>query len=82
MKVRWIIIAVVIIIISLFASIAAFANNENGEEVSVEEAKSLLYHAVAYAQVSGPLTSYVIFVSSEGICRASMGKGRWRVGSS
>ena len=50
MKVRWIIIAVVIIIISLFASIAAFASNENNEEVSVEEAKSLLNQAVAYAQ--------------------------------
>jgi hypothetical protein len=49
MKVLWITIAVVIIICSSVA-IAVFASNENNEEVSVEEAASLLNQAVAYAQ--------------------------------
>jgi hypothetical protein len=50
MKVLWITIAVVIIICSSVA-ITVFAGNENDEEVSVEEATSLLNQAVAYAQV-------------------------------
>ncbi len=49
MKVLWMIIAVVIIICAS-VSIAVFAGNGNDEEVSVEEATSLLNQAVAYAQ--------------------------------
>jgi hypothetical protein len=71
MKVRSIIIAVVIIIviISSFASIAAFASNENSEEVSVEEAISLLNQAVAYAQVRD-LDKLYELAGSKGICRS------------
>jgi len=67
MKVLWIVIAVVIIICSSVA-IAVFASNENDEEVSVEEATSLLYHAVAYAQVRD-LDKLCDLCSSNGICR-------------
>ena len=73
MKVLWVIvgivIAVVIIgIICLPWITTTFAGNENDEEVSVEEAKSLLYHAVAYAQVQD-LDKLCDLCSSEGICR-------------
>ncbi|HEY4711112.1 MAG TPA: hypothetical protein VIH69_00285 [Dehalococcoidia bacterium] len=68
MKVRWIIIAVAIIIISLFASIAVFAGNENNEEVSVEEATSLLNQAVAYAQARH-FDKLCELAGSKGICR-------------
>lgn len=49
MRIRWIIIAVVIVICSS-AAIAVFAGNGDDEEVSAEEATSLLNQAVAYAQ--------------------------------
>jgi hypothetical protein len=68
MKVRWIVIAVVIIICS-FAAISVFAGNGNDEEVSVEEATSLLYHAVAYAQVRD-LDKLYELAGSKGICRS------------
>lgn len=48
MKILWMAIAVVMICLAV--TIAAFASNENNEEVSVEEATSLLNQAVAYAQ--------------------------------
>jgi hypothetical protein len=79
MKVRWIIIVVVIIICSS-AAITVFAGSENNEEVSVEEAKSLLYHAVAYAQV-WDLNKLCDLCSSEGICRHQWERagGEWAV---
>jgi len=65
-KVLWIIIAVGII--CLAAAIATFVSNGNNEEVSVEEATSLLYHAVAYAQARD-LDKLCDLCSSNGICR-------------
>jgi hypothetical protein len=66
MRVLWIIIAVVIICLGV--AIHTFLSNENDEEVSVEEATSLLYHAVAYAQVRD-LDKLCDLCSSNGICR-------------
>lgn len=67
MQVLRIIIAVVIIICS-FAAISVFASSENNEEVSVEEATSLLNQAVAYAQARD-LAKLCELASSKGICR-------------
>jgi hypothetical protein len=67
MKVLWITIAVVIIICSSVA-IAVFAGNENDEEISVEEATSLLNQAVAYAQARD-LDKLCELAGSKGICR-------------
>jgi hypothetical protein len=68
MKVLWIIIAVVIIICAS-VSIAVFAGNGNDEEVSVEEATSLLNRAVAYAQARD-LDKFYGIAGSQGICRS------------
>jgi hypothetical protein len=73
-KVRWIIIAVGIICLAVVITTLSVVgwwtsiSNENNEEVSVEEAKSLFYHAVAYAQVRD-LDKLCDLCSSEGICR-------------
>lgn len=67
MKVLWIIIAVVIIVCSS-AAIAVFAGNGNDEEVSVEEATSLLNQAAAYAQARD-LDRLCDLCSSRGICQ-------------
>jgi len=70
MKARWIIISVVItVIISSFASIVAFASNENNEEVNVEEATRLLNQAIAYAQARD-LDKLYELAGSKGICRS------------
>jgi hypothetical protein len=66
MKVLWIIIAVGIICLAV--AIPSFLSNENDEEVSVEEAISLLYQAVAYAQVRD-LDKLCDLCSSNGICQ-------------
>jgi hypothetical protein len=68
MKVLWMIIAVVIIICAS-VSIAVFAGNGNDEEVSVEEATSLLNQAVAYAQ-ERDLDKLYELAGSKGICRS------------
>jgi len=66
MKVRWIIIAVGIIFLAV--AIPTFLSNENNEEVSVEEATSLLNQAVAYAQARD-IDKLCDLCSSNGICR-------------
>jgi hypothetical protein len=68
MKVLWVIIAVVIVICAS-VSITVFAGNGNDEEVSVEEATSLLNQAVAYAQ-ERDLDKLYKLAGSEGICRS------------
>jgi hypothetical protein len=67
-KVLRIIIAVVVIICS-FAAISVFASNENDEEVSVEEATSLLNQAVACTQARD-LAKLCELAGSKGICRS------------
>lgn len=68
MKIRWTIIAAVIMICS-FVAIAVFADNKNNEEIGVEEATSLLNQAVAYAQARD-LDKLYELAGSRGICRS------------
>ena len=65
MKVLWIIMAVGII--CLAGAIAIFVSNGDNEEVSVEEATSLLNQAVAHAQARD-LDKLCNLCSSHGIC--------------
>jgi len=66
MKILWMVIGVAVI--SLAVTIAAFASNENNEEVSVEEATSLLNQAVACAQARD-LDKLCDLSGSKMICR-------------
>lgn len=68
MKVRWIVIAVVVII-GVCVSTTVFGGNGNDEEVSVEEATSLLNQAVAYAQ-GRDLDKLCELAGSKGLCQS------------